>query len=53
MLHRRLARDYETHPTNSAAMIRLAMIDNLAKRVTDEATITWRETPNAEQPQTT
>jgi len=42
MLHRRLARDYETHPTNSASMIRIAMIDNLAKRVTDETTITWR-----------
>jgi hypothetical protein len=43
VLHRRLARDYETHPTNSASMIRIAMIDNLAKRVTDETTITWRD----------
>jgi transposase len=43
MLHRRLARDYETHPINSASMIRIAMIDNLAKRATDETTITWRD----------
>jgi len=43
MLHRRLARAYETHPTNSASMIRIAMIDNLAKRVTDETAITWRD----------
>ena len=48
MLHRRLARDYETHPTNSAAMIRLAMIDNLAKRITDETTITWRDPPSTD-----
>jgi hypothetical protein len=53
MLHRRLARDYETHPTNSAAMIRLAMIDNVAKRATSETTPTWRDTPNADYSQTT
>ena len=53
MLHRRLARDYETHPTNSAAMIHLAMIDNTVKRVTDETTITWRDDPNADYSQTT
>jgi transposase len=44
MHHRRLARDYETRPGNSASMITIAMIDNLAKRVTDETTPTWRDT---------
>jgi transposase len=48
MHHRRLARDYETHPTNSAAMILLAMIDNLTKRIADETTITWRDPPNTD-----
>ena len=46
MHHRRLARDYETRPDNSASMITLAMIDNLARRLTDETTPTWRDTPN-------
>ncbi|MDH6574785.1 hypothetical protein P3T29_000400 [Kitasatospora sp. MAP5-34] len=41
MMHRRLARDYETKPERSESMIRLAMISNLAKRATDEITITW------------
>ncbi|MET8624605.1 IS5 family transposase [Kitasatospora sp. NPDC004669] len=41
MMHRRLARDYETKPKHSESMIRLAMISNLAKRATDETTITW------------
>jgi DUF1009 family protein len=44
MLHRRLARDYEALPDNSASMIRIAMIDNLLKRITDETTPTWRDT---------
>ncbi|MFE2985848.1 IS5 family transposase [Streptomyces sp. NPDC059262] len=44
MTHRRLARDYETLPTSSKAMIHIASIDNLAKRITDEATPTWRGT---------
>ncbi len=43
MLHRRLARDYEALPDNSASMIRIAMIDNLTKRLTDETTPTWRD----------
>jgi transposase len=34
MLHRRLARDYETLPASSEAMIHVAMIDNVSKRVT-------------------
>jgi transposase len=44
MLHRRLARDYETLPTSSQAMIHIAAIDNLSKRITDETTPTWRGT---------
>jgi transposase len=43
MQHRRLARDYETLPTTSENMIRIAMIDNLTKRATDETTPTWRD----------
>lgn len=42
MHHRRLVRDYEARPGNSASMITIAMIDNLAKRVTGETTPTWR-----------
>ena len=42
-----LARDYEALPGNSASMITIAMIDNLARRLTDETTPTWRD------PQTT
>lgn len=44
MQHRRLVRDYEARPENSASMITLAMIDNLAKRLTAETTPTWRYT---------
>ncbi|GAA1694012.1 IS5-like element ISSco3 family transposase [Nonomuraea maheshkhaliensis] len=44
MLHRRLARDYETLPASSEAMIHIAMIDNASKRITDESTPTWRGT---------
>ncbi|MEY9988277.1 transposase [Streptomyces sp. V4I8] len=44
MMHRRLARDYETLTASSEAMIHLASIDNLSKRITDEATPTWRGT---------
>ena len=44
MHHRRLARDYETLPDHSASMIHIAMIDNLAQRLTDETTPTWRDT---------
>jgi transposase len=42
MLHRRLARDYETLPTSSEAMIHLAMIDNMTRHLTGENTPTWR-----------
>lgn len=44
MLHRRLARDYETLPASSEAMIHIASIDNLTRRITDETTPTWRGT---------
>ncbi|MDT3447062.1 transposase, partial [Pseudofrankia sp. BMG5.37] len=44
MSYRRLARDYEAHPTRSEAMIHLAMIDLLARRATGESTPTWRGT---------
>lgn len=44
MLHRRLSRDYETLPASSEAMIHVASIDNLTRRITDESTPTWRGT---------
>ncbi|CAM5414189.1 DDE transposase [Streptomyces spiroverticillatus] len=44
MHHRRLARDYEAHPHRSEAMIHLAMIDLMTRRLTGEATPNWRGT---------
>jgi len=44
MMCRRLARDYETLPASSEAMINIASIGNLTKRITDESTPTWRGT---------
>jgi transposase len=44
MLHRRLARDYEALPARSEAMIHVAMIDLMARRLTGESTPTWRDT---------
>ena len=44
MLHRRLARDYETLPAGPRAMIHLALIDNLTQRITDETIPIWRGT---------
>ncbi|WP_329081489.1 IS5 family transposase [Streptosporangium sp. NBC_01469] len=44
MLYRRLTRDYETLPASSQAMIHIASINNLTKRITDESTPTWRGT---------
>jgi transposase len=41
MLHRRLVRDYEAHPHRSEAMIHLAMIELMARRLTGEATLNW------------
>lgn len=46
MLHRRLARDYETRPDRSESMIHIAMLDNLAKRITGETAPGWRDPPN-------
>ncbi|MET8053984.1 IS5/IS1182 family transposase, partial [Streptosporangium sp. NPDC005286] len=40
----RLARDYEALPTTSEAMIHLAMIDTMTRRLTGETTPDWRGT---------
>ncbi|GGZ33932.1 IS5 family transposase [Streptomyces poonensis] len=44
MHHRRLTRDYERHPHRSVAMVHLAMIDLMARRLTGEAAPNWRGT---------
>ncbi|WP_131761112.1 IS5 family transposase [Actinomadura fibrosa] len=44
MLHRRLVRDYEALPARSEAMIHLAAIDLMSRRLTSQATPTWRGT---------
>jgi transposase len=44
MLHRRLARDYEALPARSEAMIHVAMIDLMTRRLTRESTPSWRNT---------
>jgi transposase len=49
MLHRRLARDYETLPARSEAMIHLAMTDLMARRLTGEATVSWRDPSHQDQ----
>ncbi|MGW7529717.1 IS5 family transposase [Streptomyces sp. NPDC054783] len=49
MFHRRLARDYETLPARSEAMIHLAMTDLMARRLTNEATISWRNPTSRDQ----
>jgi transposase len=49
MLQRRLARDYETLPARSEAMIHLAMTDLMARRLTGEATISWRDPTSPNQ----
>lgn len=38
------ARDYETLAAGSEAVIHIASLDNLARRMTDETTPTWRGT---------
>lgn len=43
MLHRRLARRYETLRARSTAMIHLAMTDLMPRRLTGENTISWRD----------
>ena len=44
MHRRRLARDYETHPHRSEAIIRLAVIDLISRPLTRESTPKWRNT---------
>jgi transposase len=44
MLHRRLVRDYETLPARSEAMLHVAMINLMTRRLTRESTPTWRST---------
>jgi transposase len=44
MNHRRLARDYEAHPHRSEAMVHLAMINLMTRRLTAESTPSWRGT---------
>ncbi|MFI0982536.1 IS5 family transposase [Streptomyces sp. NPDC021093] len=44
MHHRRLARDYETHPHRSEATIHLATTDLMTRRLTGEATPNWHGT---------
>jgi transposase len=43
MLHRRLARDYETLPQRSETVIHWAMIGNMLRTLTAETTLSWRE----------
>ncbi|MEU9213424.1 IS5 family transposase [Streptomyces sp. NPDC048415] len=43
MLHRRLARDYESLPVRAEAMIHIAMTDLMARRLTGESTVSWRD----------
>ncbi|GLW58991.1 IS5 family transposase [Kitasatospora phosalacinea] len=42
--HRRLARDYEALPARSEAMVHVAMISLMTRRLTGESTPTWRGT---------
>lgn len=43
LIPHRLARDYETHPHRSEAMIRLAMIDLMSRRLIRESTPNWKD----------
>ncbi|MET9293144.1 hypothetical protein [Streptomyces sp. NPDC003077] len=44
MMFRRLARDHESLPARSAALIQLRMIDLMACRLTGEPAPAWRDT---------
>jgi hypothetical protein len=35
--------DYETHPHRSEAMIKVAMVDLMSRRLTRESTHNWRD----------
>ncbi|MFE7077395.1 transposase [Streptomyces sp. NPDC057620] len=47
MLHRRLARDYETLPASAASWIRWSMTDVMTHRLTGRAAPAWRDPPPA------
>ncbi len=42
MLHRRLVRDYERLTTSAESMVYWSMTDNMTRRLTGTATMTWR-----------
>lgn len=44
MFHRRLVHDYEALPSRSEAMIHIAMIDLMSRRLTGESAPTWHGT---------
>lgn len=45
ILHRRLVRDYEHHPSSSASRVYWAMTHIMARRLTGASTPTWRDVP--------
>lgn len=45
MNHRRMARDYETHPHHPEAMVHLAMINLMTRRLTENARPGWAARP--------
>ncbi|MFI9029984.1 hypothetical protein [Streptomyces sp. NPDC053560] len=48
-LHRRPTRDHETLPTRCEAMAHPALTDPMARRLTDEATVSWHDPAAQEQ----
>jgi transposase len=48
MLHRRLARDYETRPASSESMVYWSMTENMTRRLTGTTTVSWRDWPAGE-----
>lgn len=53
MFHGRLTPDYEALPARSEAMIHLVMTDLMARRLTGEATLSWRDPAKSQKPQIT
>lgn len=43
ILHRRLVRDYEHRPASSASRVYWAMIQVMARPLTDTTALTWRD----------